>query len=125
MGAARGGRRRCGHRDIVQGAGRRVNRWKVSHVAAGGRTISGMNAVTRPGRTEEQRLDAVRDRLARRFPDLDPDLVDRAIDIAHHRFDGRPVRDFVPLLVERAATATLGGGVSHPTESSDSGAYLR
>ncbi|MGV9868842.1 three-helix bundle dimerization domain-containing protein [Rhodococcus koreensis] len=81
-----------------------------------------MNAVEGPGRTEEQHLDAVRDRLARRFPDLDPDLVDRAIDIAHHRFDGRPLRDFV--LVERAATATLGGGVSHPTES-DSAAYLR
>ncbi|MGW4339719.1 three-helix bundle dimerization domain-containing protein [Rhodococcus koreensis] len=87
-----------------------------------------MNAVIRPGRTEEQHLDAVRDRLARRFPDLDPDLVDRAIDLAHHRFDGRPVRDFVPLLVERAATVTLGGGVSHPTDSSesrDSGAYLQ
>lgn len=79
----------------------------------------------RPGRIEEQHIDAVRDRLARRFPEIDRYVVDRAIDIAHHRFDGRPVRDFVPLLVEGAATTILGGGVSHPAESSDAGVYLR
>ncbi|MFC0451224.1 three-helix bundle dimerization domain-containing protein [Rhodococcus jostii] len=33
--------------------------------------------------------------------------INQAIDTAHRRFDGRPVRDFVPLLVERAAIRSL------------------
>ncbi|MFE5706082.1 three-helix bundle dimerization domain-containing protein [Rhodococcus koreensis] len=57
--------------------------------------------------SEEQHIDVVRRRLQGRFPDLDTRLIDEAIDAAHHRFDGRPVRDFVPLLVERAAATTL------------------
>ena len=57
--------------------------------------------------TEDQHIDVVRRRLQVRFPDLDIHVIDEAIDTAHHRFDGRPVRDFVPLLVERAATTTL------------------
>jgi len=51
----------------------------------------------------------VRQRLARRFPTMDSGVINQAIDTAHHKFDGRPVRDFVPLLVERAAIRALTG----------------
>jgi hypothetical protein len=37
------------------------------------------------------------------YPDVDPDTVARVVRQVHARFDGRPVRDFVPLFVERAA----------------------
>ena len=57
--------------------------------------------------SEAQHIDAVRARLYPRYPDVDRYLVDEVIDTALHRFDGCPIRDFVPLLVERAATRAL------------------
>lgn len=57
--------------------------------------------------TEEQHISVVRQRLAARFPTIDSGVINQAIDTAHHQFDGRPVRDFVPLLVERAALRSL------------------
>ncbi|MBC2642643.1 MULTISPECIES: three-helix bundle dimerization domain-containing protein [unclassified Rhodococcus (in: high G+C Gram-positive bacteria)] len=59
--------------------------------------------------TEQHHLDAVRTQLIRRYQylDPDPDQIETVIDTAHHRFDGCQIRDFVPLLVERAATRAL------------------
>ncbi|MDV6243013.1 three-helix bundle dimerization domain-containing protein [Rhodococcus opacus] len=57
--------------------------------------------------TEEQHISVVRQRLAARFPTIDSGVINQAIDTAHHQFDGRPVRDFVPLLVEPAALRSL------------------
>ncbi|AII04192.1 three-helix bundle dimerization domain-containing protein [Rhodococcus opacus] len=57
--------------------------------------------------TERHHIDAVRAHLIRRYQFLDTDRVDHAIDAAHHRFDGCQIRDFVPLLVQRAATRAL------------------
>ena len=57
--------------------------------------------------TERQHIDAVRTRLYQRYPDLDPTTVDGMIHSAQHRFDGCRIRDFVPLLVERAAIRAL------------------
>ncbi|MDF3313419.1 hypothetical protein P3H15_51910 [Rhodococcus sp. T2V] len=57
--------------------------------------------------SEAQHIDAVRARLYRRNPDLHPYVVDETIDTGLGRFDGCPIRDFVPLLVERAATRAL------------------
>ncbi|MFD7012040.1 MULTISPECIES: three-helix bundle dimerization domain-containing protein, partial [Rhodococcus] len=57
--------------------------------------------------TERQHLDAVRAQLVRRYEFLDPHLVGEMVDTAHHRFDGCRIRDFVPLLVERAAIRSL------------------
>ena len=56
---------------------------------------------------EEVALRAAATRLCARFPELPPEVVAEALQTAHARFDGRPVRDFVPLLVERAAAAAL------------------
>ncbi|MDV7243527.1 MULTISPECIES: three-helix bundle dimerization domain-containing protein [Rhodococcus] len=57
--------------------------------------------------TEERDIDVVRTRLIQRFPDLEPGVVEDLVVATLHRFDGCRIRDFVPLLVERAATRTL------------------
>jgi hypothetical protein len=57
---------------------------------------------------ERQALDQVTDRLSRSFADrFSPGQVDAAVSSIHHRFDGRPIRDFVPVLVERMARDEL------------------
>ena len=48
----------------------------------------------------------VRERLEARFPDLDPTVVEAAIRVSTASLTG-PVRDFVPLLVEKAARERL------------------
>jgi hypothetical protein len=46
-------------------------------------------------------------RLKQRFPALDPVVIELALRLEHQRFDGRPIRDFVPLLVERGVAEQL------------------
>ena len=46
-------------------------------------------------------------RLQAKFPDARPDVVDAMVAALHHEFDGDPIRDFVPVLVEREAVARL------------------
>lgn len=57
--------------------------------------------------TEEALIEQVADRLARRYPAVALETVNAVVHRSHARFDGRPVRDFVPLLVERSAAAAL------------------
>lgn len=47
------------------------------------------------------------DRLKDSFPAVAPDTVTLAVHHNHARFDGRRVRDFVPLFVERGARTEL------------------
>lgn len=56
--------------------------------------------------TEAQALDSVRFRLAERFPEAGQDAVDTAVSAAHAEMTG-PVRDYVPVLVERVARDRL------------------
>ena len=56
---------------------------------------------------ETQALDQVCERLADRFPAVPAATVRLAVDAAHRKLDGRPVRSYVPVLVERAARETL------------------
>lgn len=77
---------------------------------------------------EAHALQLVLDRLQRRFADVAPEVVQAAVDSSHAALTG-PIRDFVPLLVERAAAERLRAGaytevapsaeskVSHPTAS--------
>jgi hypothetical protein len=51
---------------------------------------------------EQQALVAVQERLRQWFPDLDAAVIEAAVRVSHAEPAG-PVRDFVPLLVERAA----------------------
>jgi hypothetical protein len=57
---------------------------------------------------ERQALHHVTDRLSRSFADrVSPTRVSATVDAIHHRFDGRPIREFVPVLVERMARDEL------------------
>lgn len=55
---------------------------------------------------EQQALAEVRTRLEERFPELHPDVVAAAVNLAHSELDG-PLRDFVPVLVEHTARERL------------------
>lgn len=57
-------------------------------------------------RDEHQAVDEVCVRLAARFPDVLAETVQRTVREVHTKFDG-PVRNFVPILVEREAKARL------------------
>ena len=47
------------------------------------------------------------DRLKESHPEVSPDTIMTVVHHNHARFDGRPIRDFVPLFVERAAKRQL------------------
>jgi hypothetical protein len=47
------------------------------------------------------------DRLKQKYPSVSPDTVATIVHHNHARFDGRPVRDFVPLFVERGSRREL------------------
>lgn len=55
---------------------------------------------------EERAIAEVQARLEARFPDLDATVVEAAVRLAQAEITG-PVRDFVPVLVERAARTRL------------------
>ena len=46
-------------------------------------------------------------RLAASHPSLAPDVVEHTVYTSHERFAGSPIRDFVPVLVERMAKTRL------------------
>jgi hypothetical protein len=69
-----------------------------------------MTPTAAPGRRGVSEADAVRQvatRLAQQFPELPAEDVQRAVYGTYAKFDGRPVRDFVPVLVERASRDNL------------------
>ena len=56
---------------------------------------------------EQQVIDDVMSRLLRNFSDIEPSRVSRVVQEEHARFEGRPIREFVPLFVERHAKEEL------------------
>jgi len=56
---------------------------------------------------ERRLIDQVVGRLTSRFPGVDPVTVLCVVDEIHARYDGRPVRDYIPLFVERNAKSEL------------------
>jgi hypothetical protein len=60
-----------------------------------------------PKLDERQAVEQVSVRLAARFPNLPTTLVRSTVRDEHAKLDGR-VRDYVPVLVERAARQRLG-----------------
>jgi hypothetical protein len=58
---------------------------------------------------EQQAIEDVVTRLIERFPGSDAQRVQAVVVEEHHRLEGRPIRDFVPVLVERAARQRLAG----------------
>jgi hypothetical protein len=57
--------------------------------------------------SEQTVIDEVADRLTRNYPTIPPETLTAVVQGVHARFDGRPVREYVPLLVERFAREEL------------------
>jgi hypothetical protein len=57
---------------------------------------------------ERQAMREVTNRLTKTFGvEYSPEQVTRTISTIHQRFDDKPIRDFVPVLVERMAREAL------------------
>lgn len=56
---------------------------------------------------EQAVLGEVVERLAGRYPTLPPDTISDVVHDLHARFDGAPIREYVPLFVERRAHSAL------------------
>lgn len=61
---------------------------------------------------EHTALADVERRLAAEFPHATPDDLSAAINHAYARFDTSPIRDFIPLFVEKRARRQLAGSDS-------------
>ena len=57
--------------------------------------------------SEQQIVEQVAERLTAKYPTVPSDTVAAVVQDKYARFDGRPVRDFVPLFVERYARSEL------------------
>ena len=56
---------------------------------------------------EERAIGEVIDRLAKQFPRVPAEAVEQVVSQSRPEFDEVPIRDFVPLFVERDAKARL------------------
>ena len=50
---------------------------------------------------ETQVLDELADRLRLKFPDATPGSIRQEVAQVHRQYDGHPIREFIPVLVER------------------------
>ena len=57
--------------------------------------------------SEQTIIDQVVDRLTSRYPTIEAATVSSVVRDVHAKYDGRPLRDYVPLFVERNATTEL------------------
>ena len=58
-------------------------------------------------RTERMALDHIAERMADQFPELPAETIARAIQGRYVEFAESPIRDFVPVLVERSVRSDL------------------
>lgn len=69
------------------------------------------------GADEARSIAALVGRLVERFPDLDAQVIEQAVHRAHGELAGAPIREYVPVLVERevvdAFRARRGTGIRH------------
>lgn len=56
---------------------------------------------------EAREIDEVIERLQAKFPTVAEADIRAVVEEEHQAFDGRPIRDFVPVFVERAAAERL------------------
>ncbi len=56
---------------------------------------------------EQTAVVEVSSRRRRRFPSVEPSSVDQLVQQLSHQYDGTPIRDFIPVLVEREARDRL------------------
>lgn len=60
-----------------------------------------------PSSDEVRQVEELTERLATRFPAISSWTITTVVRAIHQGFDGHPVREFVPLLVERVAARKL------------------
>ncbi|MFJ9371253.1 three-helix bundle dimerization domain-containing protein [Nocardia sp. NPDC101769] len=60
-----------------------------------------------PSSDEFRQLDVLTERLSHRFPAIGTWTIATIVSEIHRSFDDRPIRDFIPLLVERGAARRL------------------
>jgi hypothetical protein len=56
---------------------------------------------------EMRHLAALVERLTRKFPELDPNTIEETVTSFHLQLGDAPIRDYVPVLVEREAIDSL------------------
>lgn len=56
-----------------------------------------------PEESERRSIDDVVERLTAKYPAVDRDEITAIVHAEYEAFDGKPVRDFVPVLVEKSA----------------------
>ncbi len=61
------------------------------------------------GSSEEQGISRVIEQLSSRFPQVPVADIEKLVADLRAEFDGRRIREFVPLFVERRAHVVLGG----------------
>jgi hypothetical protein len=57
--------------------------------------------------SEQTVIDQLVVRLTSRYPTISPSTVSDVVKDVHARYEGRPLRDYVPLFVERNAKSEL------------------
>jgi hypothetical protein len=57
--------------------------------------------------TEQTIIDQLVDRLSERYPSVPGDKVAEVVNARYARSNDRPIRDYIPLFVERAASSEL------------------
>jgi hypothetical protein len=70
-----------------------------------------------PEDQEQQQIDQIADKLADKHAEVPTEAVAEVVEDAYRKFDGQPIRDFVPLLAERRAEEELGGNPVATPES--------
>jgi hypothetical protein len=65
-------------------------------------------------RAEQAAIRQVVARLAQQFPELSADEINRAVHGHYDRYNDSPIRDFVPVLVERATRQQLSEDQARP-----------
>ena len=56
---------------------------------------------------EDKAVSVVVDRLAERFPSVPRSRIDEVVQAERQALDGKPIRDYIPVLVEHGAKARL------------------
>jgi hypothetical protein len=69
--------------------------------------MTGRRLHNRHAQAEREAIRHVTQRLARQFPELSTEEIERAVDGKYETFADSAVRDFVPVLVEKATRRRL------------------
>lgn len=67
-----------------------------------------------PADDEIRAVTEVSERLTRTFPDIPAEAVHDTVRTFYDQFTGSPIRDFVPVLVERMARTSIMAGKATP-----------